>query len=474
MSSSIRDILNIARSGLNAHQTALRVTGHNVANVNTPGYSRQRVDMVSLGPGNNMPGIGVSAARINRAHDAFLTRQVQMQNGRYSFLTGQQMVAQSMEYIFPELDSEGINSSLSHFFNSARALSNNPSGITEREQILYAADELAIKIRRAYESLESVRRGLNGDVADRVAETNGLLSEMASLNRKIAAVSDPSGEGGATDLLDRRDEVIRQLHGLIEIDSFEDADGHINVMFRNRVIVEGVRTGSLRITSDPVVGVELVSVSGVVVDITEGLANEGGRGELTGMIVERDVFIEDTKAKLDQLAYNLADKVNAIHRAAYGLDVADPPDFGTGRDFFEAIASVDGAALAFKVNQLLIDHPDMVAVSSDPNAVAGNNEAILAIADLQSDKTSMGNTSFTEFFSTAIGTISNRLMTLSDEIEYQQMVVDQAEAFRDSMSGVSIDEEMVQLVQHQRAFEASARMVSTMDELLQQILNLKQ
>ncbi len=465
---SITDILNIARSGIQVQSKALRITGQNVSNVNTEGYSRQRVDIVSQVAAGSSSGIGASVSEIHRVYDSFLEGQVNRNLSSYGFLEGRQLVASNLESVFPELGDDNINASLSDFFNAFRTLADNPSGVSERQVALNTAETLANRFNRAYNSLESIQSGLNTNIRENVSEANGLLRELADLNKKIATVNDPSGESSGAELRDRRDGVVRQLSEMLPISTFTDGDGHVNVMLDRQVLVQGVQAGTLTATNDPLARVEMTGVGGVSRDITQYLAEDSeDRGRIAGMLAERDVHIEDTKSRLDQLAFTLAEQVNTLHSAAFGLDG------GTGRNFFEPLAAVDGAAGRIRVSQELLDNPERLALAQDPLSLDGDNRAAMAIADLESDDATMGSAGFHDYFAETIGEISGRLSGLNADMEYQGMVVDQSEAFRASVSGVSIDEEMVSLIQFQRAFEASAKMLSTVDEMLSTVLQIK-
>jgi flagellar hook-associated protein 1 FlgK len=464
----INDILYTARSGMMVSQTGLRVTGHNITNANTPGYSRQRVDVESSGGVNMMPGLGANVASVHRVHGEFLERQSNMQRGISGFLEGRNQVASQLESVFMELDDTGINRALNDFFNSFRELSNNPSGMSERRMVIYNAQTLTDRINTTARNLENLQSNLNDTVRGDIGKANELLLKLAGLNEKLASFSDPSGTNESSDLLDRRDQVVRDLHNLIGGQSFTDANGSINFMLANVTLVEGSHAGSLDVVPGLVDGVSLTTVAGNTKDITAFLQQEGGSGQLAGLIYERDVEIKRFRDQLDTLAFSLASEINAIHQASFGLD-------GTaGRDFFSFPGVVDGAAKALTVSQDLVNHPDWIAGAQDPASTAGDNRSFIAIADLQDDETTLNGYSFNQFYNDLVNNASTEMKHITTEKSYQDAVLQQSDAFRESISGVSVDEEMVSLIQYQRAFEASAKMISTVDQMLQTIIALKQ
>jgi flagellar hook-associated protein 1 FlgK len=464
----INDILHTARSGMMVSQTGLRVTGNNVSNVNTPGYSRQRLDIQSLGGSALMPGIGANVADVRRVHDQFLERQSNEQRGAFGFMDGRNFIAGQLDTIFLELDDNGVNRAVNDFFNSIRELSNTPSGVAERRMVIYHAQTLAERLNTTAANLENLQRNLNESIAADVKAANALLGELASLNGKLAAFNNPEGRGEASELLDRRDQVVRELHALVGGQTFKDASGAVNFMLANRVIVEGANAGSLGVIPGPVSGISLTTIAGNTTDITAFLQADGGLGHLSGLVYERDVIVGGLAAQLDEFAFTFANAFNAIHQTGFGLDGLD------GRDFFQAPAGLSGAAKDFRVRQGILDNPDEIGAAQDPGSLAGDNRVLNLLADLQNDETVMGGRSFNQFFNDIVNRASTEANHVSNELTYRQAVLDQADAYRDSVSGVSVDEEMVSLIQYQRAFEASAKMIATVDQMLQTVISLKQ
>lgn len=464
---SVSDILHIARSGLTVSQTAIRTAGNNVANANTPGYSRQTVDIKSWGTQTNGIGLGATVADIHRVHDSFLERQANMYRGTEQFYAGQNLIATQLETVFNELEDNGINASLYQFFDSFSTLSLNASSISDRQMVVYKAEQLASRINTAYTNLENMQSGMNSEIASKVEEANSLITELAGLNGKIANMTDSSGNTEASELLDRRDEVVRQLHEMLDVTTFTDDNGSVNLMLANSTLVEGSNAGSLSEVVGLLSGIEMTTAGGRTIDITSTMQNEEGRGYLTGMITERDIVLEDYKADLDNLAYKLAEQVNLIHFNSFALDGS------TGRNFFNEILDVDGAAKALTLNQEIADDPSLIAAAQDAAALTGDNRAAMAIADLADDKSIMGTTTFGEFYTSLVGKVSTHVSHINSELEYQGNVVAQSDAYRESISGVSIDEEMVNLIQYQRSFQAAAKMIKAVDEMLAIAANLK-
>jgi len=463
----LNDILHIARSGMSVSQTAIRTTGNNISNASTPGYSRQRVNIKAMGSSGSGPGLGAAVADIHRVHDSFLERQSNMHRGSEQFLAGQNFVAIQLETVFNELEDSGINSSMNDFFNSFKDLSLNAASMADRQMVVYKAEQMANRINTAYTNLEQMQSDLNSEVEAQIDNVNALLNELGNLNQQIAGYNDPSGGNETSTMLDRRDAVVRELHEMLDVTSFTDDNGSINIMLANNTLVEGVNAGSLKASPGTLYGVELTSVAGRTIDITSNMQSEEGRGYLSGIINERDVVIEEYKADLDQLAYTMAEQVNLIHSGSFALDGT------TGRNFFDEILVVEGAAKALTVNSEIVDNAGLIAAAEDATALSGDNRSAMAIAALADDKSIMTNGSFSDFFTTLVGDVSTHVNHVQSEMDYQSSVVAQSDAYKNSISGVSIDEEMVNLIQYQRSFEAAAKMIQTVDELLSAALSLK-
>lgn len=463
----INDILNIARSGVLVSQTGLRTTGQNVSNVNTPGYSRQTLSVETLGGGSS-PGMGVAVAGLRRTHDDFLEKQVNLQRGSYQFLAGRQLVADQLDGVFSEIDGTGINTAMANFFNAFKQVSVNTGDQAARQDVLSKANSLADRINNAANTLDDQKKSLSADIKSQAESGDKLLKQLASLNEKIASYADPTGRSEPSELLDKRDEVVRQLAEMLPISTFSDNSGNINVSLSNQVLVEGAQAGSINYVPSQYGGVSIGSVAGNTKDITDELAqNDDGRGKLAGMLNEREKGISALQDKLDQLAYTLTASVNSLHQTGYGTDGVN------GRNFFAPLTTVAGAAKSFGLSGDMDGHPERIGAAATAATAKGDNSIALAISDLAKNTTTMGTTSFADYYANALSDVSGRISTLNDNASVSGSLVEQAEAYKASVSGVSIDEEMVQLIQYQRAFQASAKMVTTVDSMLETIINMK-
>ncbi len=464
---TINDILHLANNSVQVSQQGLQITGNNISNVNTPGYSRQRLivePQTSSGPWGQIFA-GVETSGIQRVYDSFLDQQAAMNMQRQGYLEGRYSVSKQVESVFDELEGRGISSAMSEFFSSFSALASDPDSSAQRQNVVHKSQVLANHVSTTYQSLERLRSDMNMDISATVSNANSLLQEIADLNAQIIAVGGAE-VGEASSLLDQREMRARELAEIMPTHTFTDQKGNLNVLWNGHSMVDGNQSSQLGLVSGQNFGVRLESPGGTVLDVTEELSQSTG-GRLAGLVYARDVEITAAMADLDQFAFNLADSINTLHTTGFALDGS------TGRNFFDAPAALEGAAGNLSINQELIDDPNLIAAAEELGSLPGDNRIALALSELQTDKSVFGDSSFGEYFSLMIGRISRDINSLENDLELQEMVTLQSENFRQSVSGVSIDEEMVSLIQWQRAFEASAKMVSTIDEMMQTILALK-
>lgn len=464
--STLSDILGVAKSGLLAQQIGLRVTSNNVSNANTVGYSRQLAIMSTTGESS---GGGVTVASVQRAHDDLLEQQVNQQNSRGQFLAGRQLVTDQLDAVFTEIDGNGINTAMSDFFNSFSKLAADVTDTSCRQNVITEAQTMITRFQSAATSLDSLKGNLNSEIKTNVDRSNQLVGQIAEFNRKLASYNDSNGSQPANDLLDKRDAAVKELSGLLPISTYSDNAGNINISVEGQTLVDGARAGSVQIVGTQQYGVSVTSVAGNTTDVTSDLAGgDKGQGKISGLLYERDGFIKDLSGQLDQLAYSVATKVNSLHTTGYGTDGT------TGRNFFTPLASASGAAKSLSLSDDVKDKPYAIAAASSAATAKGDNKTALALSALSTDSTTMGGSSFADYFDTMITDSSARINNLASDVSAQDTITAQAETYRSSVSGVSTNEELVALIQYQRAFQASAKMVSAVDQMLNTVINMKQ
>ncbi len=559
MTTNIFSVLNTAKVGLLSQQLAIEVTGQNIANVQTEGYTRQEVSFEPTAPrrtGLGFLGTGVKVGGIERAHDQFLFLQMLNEEKPKGTFETKEQVFDQLEALFNENDGRSLNRSMSDFFNSFQDLSTNPTGLAERATVLATAETLVSNFNSVGVSLHELQVNMDQLVDAEVVEINDLTQQIAELNRVIHG-AEPGGLK-ANDLRDERDRLIKELAEKIDVNVVDEMNGQFSLTFDNgRALILGDRAFEL--------GTQLNGNNKTFKDVTlddgsggnfSDITGEIRSGRLRGLIDMRDVEIEEMIDKFDRLAAGFVREVNRVHRQGFGLDGS------TGNDFFTPLsptthvntlnsgnaqltvvntqsstASVDRFEVVFNsassftlINEntglsegtfnftsgttfniagdlavTVTGTPaagDRIRFSQSENAArtmslssdvkfsrskiaAGSRSATdgengIDLAFLQNtlsfDGTSLtnagsGSFTFDEFYSSMISEMGVEARSARGNMDQQEAIILQLENRREGLSGVSIDEEMLNMIKFQQAFNASARVVTVVDEMFDILQN---
>lgn len=455
--------LDTAVSALRAHQLAVDVASHNIANANTPGFSRQRVLLRPIGIDGSdhfgrdallgRTGNGVDASDVNRVRNIFIDYQQRAAFGAKGQADAQASALETAELVFNDPTDEGMSALLGKFWNAWHDVVNDPEASASRSSLVHATNTLSTRIQRAYTQLSEQRADLNYQVDAVAQRINGAAEEIATLNFQIKQV-ELTGDK-ANDLRDRRDLLVDELSKLGKITYTEQSDTSLTVYLGNHELVVGNTARAVRTVEDPGnPGMRRVEFA---------LDNEPvqtSTGELAGILQARDTDIPALLGKLDALAGQLITSVNALHSSGYGLDGS------TGLDFFTGTGAADIA-----VNSVLAGDPRKIATSSTANA-PGNADLALQIAGLQQATAMSGGTqTFDDFYANMITVLGADVSRAKGSATSGQMLTDHLEALRQSVQGVNIDEEVTNLNAAQHAYQAAARVITTIDEMLDTLIN---
>lgn len=461
---SLTGIFDIGKSALFASQQALGVTGHNIANVKTPGYSRQEAILSERRPVDGKPGqvgTGVQVAEIRRHIDQFVERSLVIsrgQLGQYDAARG--ALAHVEQTVAPSTDT-AVTASLDDFFRAVQDVATNPADSVARSVLLAKGGNLATHLNRTADDLDRQRQQLDGQIQQVIDDANALTSRIAQLNLDITR-AEASGQN-ANDLRDQRGLLVSNLGELLEISTIEDETGHLQVFAgRGQVLVN---LG----TSHPLVGVPNAGNAGLVdvhydggVGPTSDMTSLIGSGRLKGLLDVRDQAIPGAQTALDTLASTLVTQVNNQHRLGFGIDGS------TGLNFFSPAGTT-----ARTVAVGLTDWRQ-IAASSTAAGVPGNNANALALGAIQTtSQAALGGTTLGAYASNLISSVGSQTRAAERDLEAQEIVQERLEARRAEVSGVSLDEELVNMLQQERAFQAASKLIVTADEMLQTLLGLK-
>ena len=569
--SGISNILQIANKALLAEQLGVEVTGHNIANVNTEGYSRQRVDLVTAisVPSYYGPlGTGVEVQGIERAFDPFITARLNEKNSVLSNYQTRSDALQQVAAFFNETQDGGLNELFSQFFAAWNDLADNPTGAGERQALLYQSLTLSDAFNSRANQLVQERTSLLQQIGPTIEEINGHTARIAQLTREIVA-SEANGQN-ANDLRDQRQLEISRLSELIGVQTYTTGDGTISVALPNGLpLVQGVLSFDLTYQISPADTVELIwQGPGGTTEVIDTSTFSGGK--LTALIQTRDEVIPRYQQELDQLAQDLIIAVNDQHSQGVGLElfsqtkgtyqVSDPAvamsaslplgdqivngtlQISVDRDgeplvmdtiaidpslsLNDLVASINthpvlstyltasvednslkivtnlasdtfgfagddshvltalgvntyftgDKAYTLGVNAWVLNDPDLVAagqIDATGAHAVGDNRNALALADLEDAPVGPDSLTLGETYERLVMSLGLEAQEAGNQETFYQGLVEQLTQMRDAVSGVSLDEEMTNLVKFQRAYQAAARLVTVADELYQTLLSLK-
>lgn len=453
--------IEIGLRALRAHQQALNVTAHNVANSATPGYSRQQAILQATVP-QSIPGVvgqigtGVAMYQVARSRDAFLDAQLRNETSSYHRYSALMSGLDKIQAFFNEPSDNGLSAAMARFWSSFQDVANNPESESSRRIAIQAGEALASVFRHMSRQLSDLEVETTMAVRDRVEEINYLALQIAKLNDQIQSISLIPGEQ-PNDLKDQRDLLIDRLSTIIRIRVVEDQKSNIQVFVGSESLVNG-STSSKVTFSDGMSGPEL-TLNGTDIIPPEGAPALGGT--IGGLLELRNEAIVTYRDGLDQMARGLIAAVNAVHRTGWGLNDTEHVE----RDFFEGTGAAD-----IVVSPAIAADPAKVAASG--NGLPGDGSRALEIARL---KEALSMSSGTATFGDFLGGLVGRLGVQSDQavrfVKNEDLLIKEIESLRQEVQGVSLDEEMANMVKFQHAYTAAARLITAIDEMLDILVN---
>ena len=557
MTTNIFSALSSAKLGLLAQQLAIEVTGQNIANVETEGYSRQDVTFEANTPRHAIKygsmhqiGTGVRVAGIERAHDQFLFEQIMDEGDLTGSTEVKKEIFEQLEVLFNEGSGRSLNDALSSFFASVHDLATNARGLSERADLVSKAEHLASTFNQTGKQLYTIQRNIDATIETEVTQINSLATQIGKLNESIHA-NEPASQYKANDLRDNRDRLVKELSKKIDIQLIEESDNQIGLTLKDGtalVLKDRVFKLSTSLNGDN------DSFKDVNIEYGSGLKNITSTitgGELRGYLDMRDIEVKSVLDKMNILSASFIQEFNGIHKAGFGLDGSSGLDFfspldvtvdhdvdNTGTavvsmtnaspttvsvDEFEIVfnssydytlnnlttnassgtftfttgstfnikdgfavtisgAAVSGDKVTFSVSE---DSASGMAVSSTITAntrkiaagttTNGDGANALLMADLQNtlsfnsvtwSGSGSGSYTFDEYYNAVVSTIGIESFSAQATLRQQEGIMLQLNSRRESISGVSIDEEMIKMIKFQQAYNASARMISVVDEML--------
>ena len=499
--------LSIASSGLFAAQRALDITGHNISNVNTRGYSRQRLNQAAQDPmsivgGQGQLGLGVKMQFISQVRDEMLDIKYRTEVNTLGEWEEKYNSISQIEAIFNEPTDTGIRKVMDNFFEGLNSLSKDPSSPTTRAVFIQSAVALAQNFNHMTDNFEKMIRDANEEVESSVRSINSMGSQIARLNKQILEAELDGSR--ANDLRDARNLLIDDLSKLVDIQVKEVpiSNGNsstLSILIQGTPLVNHTDTNVLELETDqdhpmykdgldaipPRTDLSTIRVSNIKWATGSSLDQTKLGGTIGGQLQQRDGFKDENKGIpyyvrfTSEFAKSFAETINTAHAAGYALGATTP----SGLDIFESNGGATINAGNIKVNQALLNDPTLLALGGVSGAKDDNKNAI-AMLELRNNKSFVSQIVYSPTSKIVLGegtpedVIKTMISTLGVDgqeakrmFNNQQYLAEEIDSFRMSVSGVSQNEEMSNMIKFQHAYNAAARMITTVDEMIDVIIN---
>lgn len=473
---SINSLLNTAREAMTAQQIAVHIDSQNVANATTAGYSKQRVELQAALPTvfpYGSVGTGVAVAGITRARDALLDGAFRTDSASAAAANASSSALSQIQEVFGEPSSTGLSASLNAFYSAWSDLSSDPTNSAAKSVVMQSGQTVASTLNRFASQLDQLdqfnREGMNADVG----QINMLAGQIADLNKRI--VTAESNSQTANDLRDQRDLLLDQITGLTGGQVVEHSNGSVAVFAGGRMVVDDTTVKQLEVYDGQPPAIRYAGTTTAIYGIG---------GSLGAKLDISTTQIPTVMSKLDALASGLVQSVNAIHSGATTFS-GNPPVAGTAGNFFDVTvpppAGVDPKLTARGISLApTITGPDDIAAAGAGATGPGDNTAALALANLRTTAQSLtsiaGTTTATlgDYFNETVGGLATAAQRAQDDVTVQQTLATNADNRRSSVSGVSTDEELIDIIQHQHAYQAAARLVSVVNDMMDALVTMGQ
>jgi flagellar hook-associated protein 1 len=456
---SVSDILNIAQSALAAQQFVMNSTAENIANANTPGYTREQANLVAnpaLLTSQGPVGTGVSVGDTQRLRDTFLDDSFRSESG----LSGQYSTAQNLlnqvQTGLGEPGSTGLSSALNGFFGAFTSLTSDPSNQTNLAEVQQAGTTLVQRFQNLSTTLASVGQNAVSQLQSDVTHANQLLGQIQQLNQQIVAAQ---STGGAPTLKDQRDQAIDQLSSLMGVTTVSYPDGSVGVMSGGNVLADATQHATLSVVS---------SGAGYGVGINgSGAAASIASGDIGAISTFTQTTLPGIRAALDTLASSIVSSVNALSQSGT-VTGSNPPV--TGVPFFDP-AGTTASTIALSA-QVKASTANIVTGTSGS---AGDATIASQIAQLaQTTNAGLGNQSIPGYYGNFVSGIGSQAQAAQQNATAQSTLVSNISTQRNSADGVNTDTELIGMIQTQEAYSAATHLVTAADQMLQSLLQVVQ
>jgi len=498
--SSLNSSLNLGQRALSINQRAMQTVGHNIANQETEGFSRQQVRSGTSAPDPTGVGGGADAQPTSRVYDKFVQHKILQENPRSGMFKSRGEFLQKIEIIFSETEGNGLHKALNEFWNSWSQLSNQPESEPARMQVKVQSDVLASRFRGMHSQLSGLRKEINGRLTASVNKVNELGQKVAELNRQINSYE--GGQRVANDMRDARNQAIEELSDLVDVNSFEDPNGRTTVIIgRDWTLVEGNNhyqlEGNLKGGELGMLNIDGVSTNDNRRDLTRTF-REGEMAEMLRMrdetIVEYQKNLETYEIEIQAGKDTLPDIVKRLNQTVNDPGLLQASIEGDGSLLLQSgtdykfIFGEDQSSLAqvlglnsffdtlkgaedIQLSGHILENTNNISTGKD--LIPGDNRIALEIAKLQTRPSMRDETmTFDEYYNGLLTGMGLKIQRNNTEQAQQESMVKQFKEIRSSISSVNMDEELTDMMQYQKAYEASARFINTVDKMMETVINM--
>jgi len=441
--------LNIAASGLDAQQAAMDTISENLTNANTPGYVSESVQLAT-NPGGDLLGVGdgVRTVAVTQNSDQLLATNAQQSQGLLSQSTALQQILQGAQAVFPEPSSSGIAADLSSFWQSWDAIAQNPSNLPPRTQVVDLAQNLVSDFQQAATQLGNLQSNAQSQVSTSVSQANTMLSQVAALNVQIAA-----SQGAGTppnSLLDQQNQILGQLASSIGAVGVLQPNGTTDVELNGITLVQGSWSDTIKVTGGAGDMALVARASGATIPASSG--------SVAGELAAINQYLPAYQAQLDATANDLAQTVNTQLAAGYTATGAS----GSAYPLFTGT----GAA-GLSVNPTIVSNPQLIAASDTGTLPDATNDGAnaQAMAELYNVASGPDNQ-----YQSLIEGLGSQVQAVNNQVQSQTSVANTAQANLQAIEGVNTNDQMVQMLTYQQAYQASAKLISTVDTMMQALI----
>lgn len=454
----------IAGSGLQADQAAMDAIADNLSNVNTSGYQAEQADLTTAPSSGTMGiGSGVDVLGITQASDAVLSADTLSASSASANSSALEQVLQTVENAFPEPSSNGLSSQLTSFWSGWNAVTTDPSEVAPRTAVIDQAQDLVSTLNQASSDLTQTLQNTNTQISTTVTQVNSLLSQVATLNQSIVSSIASGSQPNA--MIDQQNSLINQLGQDIGITTQPQANGAVNISVGGFTLVQGDTADTLSVKSSgtPATTSIVSNASSAALPVTSG--------QLAGLLTAVNVNIPSYQSELDQTATNLANTVN--NQLGQGWDASGNSDVAAGTGvgpnnsapLFVLGSGSTGAAATISINAAVLANPQLLAAASTATNGANDGSNAGALAELGTAAT--GPDLSYQNFITNLGT---QVQTATTQSASQTSLSQSLQASLQSVTGVDTDQQTVQMLGYQQAYQASAKVISTIDTMMQSLL----